>query len=153
VTQNVLRCTVSGVVASFWYTPEDKHAVVGALRRATTTSLGSVCLGSLGVAVVEGVRAAVQSLYTVRCVRGLCVCVADLLLGCAAAAWRCFNRWAFVMVGVWGYDFMAAGGVALDLLAAKGWTAVLEDYLVAGVLSLGSVTVCVCMCVFRVRCV
>lgn len=65
VLQNILTCTTSGVVASWWYQPNAKKATTGALYRSLTSSFGSICFGSLIVAVLQALR-------TVRPQRGVC---------------------------------------------------------------------------------
>lgn len=71
------------------------------LRRATSLSLGSVCLGSLTVALIATLRSFVQILGSLRCL-GTCVAwILDWALACVDAAFRNFNRWAFVYVGTW----------------------------------------------------
>ncbi|CAN0432883.1 unnamed protein product, partial [Ectocarpus fasciculatus] len=57
VIRNVVACTVSGSVASWWFTPEeDSTPVKGAFHRATTSSFGSLCKA-----------AAVQQLIAAAC--------------------------------------------------------------------------------------
>jgi hypothetical protein len=69
-----------------------------ALARASTTSLGSICLGSLVVAMIEGLRSSCQFLR--RCgVIGWCgTCFAQAVLSCIDAVWRYANRWGYVYV-------------------------------------------------------
>lgn len=138
ICENVLRCTVVGVVASWWYTPEVKDPVGPALARAAGPSLGSICVGSLLVSVVEGTRALVRSLMRSRLIGCCGGCVIDYVLACVEGLWRTFNRFAFVFVGVWGYAYCDAAHLALQLFEAKGWDVVLNDYLIGNVLFLGS---------------
>lgn len=56
VLQNILTCTTAGVVASWWYQPNTKKATAGALYRSLTSSFGSICFGSLIVAVLQALR-------------------------------------------------------------------------------------------------
>jgi hypothetical protein len=71
------------------------------LRRATSLSLGSVCVGSLTVALIATVRTLVQLLNSAR-VLGTCMAwLIDWVLASVEAAFRNFNRWAFVFVGTW----------------------------------------------------
>jgi hypothetical protein len=58
VIKNVLHVTVSGVVGTWWFAPQDalsvfSPAIVDSFSRATTYSFGSICMGSLLVAVVQ----------------------------------------------------------------------------------------------------
>jgi hypothetical protein len=66
VISNVAHVAISGTVASWWFHPperQDQAAVRGSLARALTWSLGSVCAGSLLVAVLEATRSMV-SIFT-----------------------------------------------------------------------------------------
>jgi len=63
VISNVAHVAISGTVASWWFHPperQDQAAVRGSLARALTWSLGSVCAGSLLVAVLEATRSLVS---------------------------------------------------------------------------------------------
>ena len=156
VCQNVLRCTVVGTIASWWYLPDACfEPVAPALARAAGPSLGSICVGSLFVGGIESLRALLRGmgggggggravgrgLCCCCCGCGLLGCLVDYALACVEAAWRTFNRFAFVFVGVWGYGYREGGRLAMSLFEAKGWEVVLNDYLIGNVLFLGSVMV------------
>jgi hypothetical protein len=53
VLKNITHVTTAGVVASWWYDPSRSSVVSGAYCRATTTSLGSIAMGSFFVAVLK----------------------------------------------------------------------------------------------------
>jgi hypothetical protein len=57
VFKNVVHTTVAGVVAAFWYSTESANTTTASLKRATTTSFGSICLGSLLVAILQTLHA------------------------------------------------------------------------------------------------
>lgn len=141
VCENVLRCTVVGVIASWWFAPELKDPVGASLARAAGPSLGSICVGSLLVSLIEGLRAFVRGLMNTRCITCCGGCLLDYLLACVEAAWQQFNRFAFVFIGVWGYPYSEAAHLALELFEAKGWQVVLNDYLIGNVLFLGSLLI------------
>lgn len=77
VVQNVLTCTTAGVVATWWYNPHPKHVTFGALYRSVTSSFGSICFGSLIVAILHAMRT-VRSLF---CCNGTCMANASCWLG------------------------------------------------------------------------
>lgn len=56
VLQNILTCSTAGVVATWWYQPQAKSVTFGAVYRSMTTSFGSICFGSLLVAVLQALR-------------------------------------------------------------------------------------------------
>uniref|UniRef100_A0A7S2F2D6 Choline transporter-like protein n=1 Tax=Octactis speculum TaxID=3111310 RepID=A0A7S2F2D6_9STRA len=48
-----------------------------------------------------------------------------------------FNKWAFVFVAVYGYDFQTAGTEAVELFRGLGWTVIVNDDLIGNGLALG----------------
>ena len=61
VLKNVVRATVSGVVGTWWFSPIEagsfcSTAVSASFIRSTTYSLGSICFGSLIVAILHMLR-------------------------------------------------------------------------------------------------
>lgn len=54
--------TAAGVAASFFYKDQRKNPVLGAVKRASTTSFGSVCLGLLVVTAVQTLRMVVDNI-------------------------------------------------------------------------------------------
>ena len=132
----VLQATVSGAVACWWFHPERRAPVRGSLFRAVTTSLGSLCCGSLLVAVVHTLRAALEHLKSR--LRGggtdrsgsrrnslidlLSICavvVADFLLRCLEEAFRYFNKYAYCYVAAYGHGFMQSGKQVTELFANR----------------------------------
>jgi hypothetical protein len=146
VLQNVLTCTTSGVVASWWYQPSAKKATTGALYRSLTSSFGSICFGSLIVAVLQALRTMATILKdkarddengALACV----ACLAECVLNCLEGIMEYFNQWAYVYVGIYGYDFRTSGKAVMDLFANRGWTAVINDDLTSSALTLGALGV------------
>lgn len=64
VFKNVAHTTVAGTVATFWYNSESAGATGSSLKRATTTSFGSICFGSLLVAILQALRAVRVPIWT-----------------------------------------------------------------------------------------
>ncbi|TMW65203.1 hypothetical protein Poli38472_009370 [Pythium oligandrum] len=146
VIQNVLTCTTAGVVATWWYQPHAERATFASMYRALTTSFGSICFGSLIVAILEAMRAMASLLkekaaeednMVLACV----ACMAECILGCLESLMEYFNKWAYVYVGVYGYSFRTSGKAVMDLFANRGWTAVINDDLTGGALTFGAVGV------------
>lgn len=57
VINNIVHATIAGTVGSWWFNAESKGATGRALKRSCTTSLGSICFGSLLVAILETLQA------------------------------------------------------------------------------------------------
>jgi hypothetical protein len=73
----ILPClvvTTAGMVASWWLVNDIERPTLGAFKRACTTSLGSICAGSLIVAVIQTV------LYLLRQARGVLAAFAACIL-------------------------------------------------------------------------
>jgi hypothetical protein len=151
VIQNILTCTTAGVVATWWYQPNAKKATVGALYRSVTTSFGSICFGSLIVAVLQALRtmadmakrrANEENNGGLACL----ACMAECILSCLANIMEYVNQWAYVYVGVYGYPFRTSGKAVMDLFNNRGWTAVINDDLTSSALSFGAMGVGVVTC-------
>jgi hypothetical protein len=85
VIQNTTHVTVAGTVGAWWFAPEDASSccsagMVGSFIRAVTTSFGSICFGSLLVALVQATKALVNSARNGD--NQILVCIADCILGC-----------------------------------------------------------------------
>ena len=138
VISSVVHVTTAGTVGTWWFEPQHANgccseAVQGSARRAVTTSLGSICFGSLLVALIQALRAMVHQARQAD--DGIVVCIADCLLGIIEAIAEYFNRWAFIYVGLYGYSFMEAGSNVMTLFKSRGWTVIITDDLVSNVLT------------------
>ena len=142
VIQNTLHTTTAGAVSSWWILPEDEGGsfsnrgccgqdVSDALYRSCTYSFGSICFGSLLVAILQTLE---QWARQTRNRRDLVSCVIQCIVICLRAYLEYFNSWAFCYVGIYGYDYLSAGRKVIDLFKARGWTTLITDRLVFRVL-------------------
>ena len=142
--KNIVHCTTAGAVGSWWFVATPQDPVWGAFRRACTTSFGSICLGSLIVAVLSAIRAMINAARRNRRGRGSVSTVhhaffstaaattqsyahgsfvrVQILLSCAGCFVGCverlmeyFNHWAFIEVALYGKDFKTAGKDAMRI--------------------------------------
>jgi hypothetical protein len=67
VLQNILTCSTAGVVATWWYQPQAKSVTFGAFYRSMTTSFGSICFGSLLVAILQAMRSVRSQQGIIQC--------------------------------------------------------------------------------------
>jgi len=95
-----------------------------------TTSFGSVCFGSLLVAIVQALRQIANMARNNQDANGLLVCCAQCILGCLESLLEYFNKWAFVYVGLYGYSYIEAGKNVITLFKDRGWEAIIADNLV-----------------------
>ena len=50
---------------------------------------------------------------------GILLCIIECLLHLVQRIAQYFNKWAFVYVGLYGYDYLTAGKKVLDLFQGK----------------------------------
>ena len=149
--QDIVRVTVASAVGTWWFHPEEispccTTTVTKAFWRATTTSLGSICLGSL---VVLPAQIVTQTWKRLLCI-GFTVSSNPepiATLGCcgrlgSVARWvqRC-NRWSFSYIGMYGYGFSEGGEKAMQLFETREWMVVVKDNLIHNVLLMASVVI------------
>lgn len=100
VLQNTIHTTIAGVVGTWWFVPDESgfcgKAVCGSLFRTLTTSFGSVCFGSLLVAIIEALRQIIYMMRDNDDIGPFIACCIDCLLGCIEGLVEYFNKW-----GMW----------------------------------------------------
>eukprot|EP00978_Attheya_sp_CCMP212_P014217 scaffold36176_cov48-Attheya_sp.AAC.2 len=138
--ENVVRTTVAGTVGTWIFSPTEASSfcssgVTDSLTRSTTYSLGSICFGSLIVAVLQLIRSLLHSSARNRR-NGILSCIAQCLLAFIERLVRYFNKWAFVYVGLYGYSYIEAGKSVMELFQARGWSAIISDNLINRLLSI-----------------
>lgn len=140
VMKNVVRVTVSGVVGTWWFSPAEaaslcSDAVRHSLIRSTTSSFGSICFGSLIVAILHILRNALHSAQNNRNA-GVLRCIAMCILSYIERLVEYFNKWAYVYVGLYGYGYVDAGKRVISLFKTRGWQTIIADNLVGRLLGI-----------------
>lgn len=143
VITNTVHVTTVGVIGTWWFVPDEassccSRALTDSFVRATTYSFGSICFGSLVVAVVQALRA-LHRMAQDNEDMSILVCIIDCILACIQGIIEYFNKWAYVYVGLYGYSYLDAGRNVLTLFQHKGWTTIITDDLADNVLSMISV--------------
>lgn len=141
VGKNVLHVTTAGVVGTWWFAPDEactfcSPAVNDSLVRACTFSAGSVCLGSLLTAILQVLHHLAHAARRHGRGHEFLLCVLDCILGCLERLTTYFNKFAYVYIGLYGYDYLTAGKKVMSLFVERGWTAIINDNLVSRVLAL-----------------
>lgn len=145
VIQNTVHVTSAGVIGTWWFSPDEtssccSRALMDSFVRATTYSFGSICFGSLLVAIVQALRHMNHALRdNDEC--NILVCIIDCILGCLEAILEYLNKWAYIYVGLYGYSYLEAGKNVMTLFQNKGWTVIITDDLIENVLFMVSVGV------------
>ena len=145
VIQNTIHVVIAGVVGTWWFAPDDASSccsagIFGSIKRALTTSFGSICFGSLLVAIIQALRTLADSN------RGdgegnMLLCLVSCILSCLEGILEYFNKWAFIYVGLYGYGYMDAGKNVIQLFKSRGWSALIADDLVGRALATLSLVV------------
>lgn len=157
VLSNILHTTTAGTIASWWVSKSrNQRALREALYRSCTTSLGSICLGSLVVAIVSTLETIVSmAINTKKKLEeedrkrekrrdqrphrndNRSNEIVKQLLQWLRKISEYVNAWAFVYVGLYGDTYWTAGKkVASSLFSQAGRSTFASDHLVYRVLGL-----------------
>jgi len=146
VVTNIVHVTTAGTIGAWWFSPplaeynynrgiccSHSSAVTGSLHRACTYSFGSICYGSLLIAILQTLE------QLARRARGnrraiLLSCLMECLLSCLRGWMEYFNSWAFVYIALYGYPYIEAGKNVMTLFQTRGWMTIIADRLVFRVL-------------------
>jgi len=137
VVMNWVHVVGAGTFATDYFSGRHnvKDPVYGAAKRASTTSFGSICLGSFLVALLRTIRTVVRSMADscdsfVACFILCCLACIDNLISY-------FNQYAFAQVAIYGKSFVQAAKDTFALIHGHGIEAVINDCLIGPVLNLG----------------
>lgn len=148
VITNIMHCTTSGTVGSWWFCGFGDPSwcsrdVTDSLGRSMTFSLGSICFGSLIVAVLQLLEGMARSARRNRD-GALIACLLECILRFIRRWVEYFNSWAFVYVALYGYDYQTAGKNVITLFKNRGWSSFVADRLVFRVLYSVKLVVGIC---------
>jgi len=137
VIKNIVHVTVSGLIATVYFMGDMMPAnpTVGSFKRAVTTSFGSICLGSLIVALIKTIRTLVRMARNEE--NGLLVAIVDCILSCIDGLVQYFNHYAFCQVAIYGKSFCDSAKATWALFQSSGLEAIANDNLIDGVLWMG----------------
>jgi Plasma-membrane choline transporter len=150
VGKNIIHVSTAGVVGTYWFAPEDAStfwspAIYDSFYRSVTYSFGSICFGSLITTLLQILNHWIREAKRMhrRTIIGpsVILCMLECISGFLERIVTYFNKWAYVYVGLYGYDYLTAGSKVITLFADRGWTTIINDHLVSSVLSLVSVMI------------
>ncbi|KAG0244121.1 plasma-membrane choline transporter-domain-containing protein [Mortierella sp. GBAus27b] len=146
VIKNIVHVTISGVYACYYFlmgSPQgiSKSPTWESFKRACTTSIGSICFGSLIIAVVQTLRALAQML------RGdgdngllaFLACLIDCILGCLQGLLEYVNKYAYCQVAIYGKPYIAAARDTWTILTDRGIVQIINDNLIGNVWAMGAI--------------
>ncbi|CAI5736985.1 unnamed protein product [Peronospora destructor] len=136
VAKNVVHCITAGAVGEWWFGAHDVNTIQRAQTRALTTSLGSICVGSLVVAALNALHALLLSTPR-RKAKGSANACLEFLVKLVMRNMQYFNKYAFCQIALYGKDFWLAGSDTMQLFRDRGWTALVNDSLISSVLAVG----------------
>lgn len=109
--------------------------VCNSFIRTITTSFGSICFGSLLVAILQALKTIANTARNSDdC--AIVACIFECILGCLQSLVEYFNKWAFIYVGVYGDTYVQSGKSVMQLFRNRGWEAIIADDLVGGAIGL-----------------
>lgn len=128
---NTIHVTTAGTVGTWWFVPGEASgcwstALRDSFCRATTYSFGSICLGSLLVAIVQALEAMARQARQNEDGQ-LLACLLECILSCIRDIVEYFNRWAYVYVGLYGFGYIEAGRNVIQLFQQKGYSTIITD--------------------------
>ncbi|KAL6617660.1 DUF580-domain-containing protein [Neocallimastix californiae] len=157
VINNVVHVTISGVFATYYFRGvvdqgtnkieiDVKNPTMKSFKRAMTTSFGSICFGSLIIAVIQTLEAIARQIKNqsandenyILCIIACCI---ECILSCIGDMIEYFNVYAFTEVAIYGKSYCEAAKDTWTLCKARGIEALINDNLIGNVLSIGGVTV------------
>lgn len=165
VIKNIFHTTIAGVVGTWWFDPEEarsasargnggllgccgcSNAIWDSWIRSGFYSLGSIAFGSLLVGILKilafVVRCGRKKRDQQRRMRGVegtdfVFCLLQFFVERLESFVEYINVWAYVYVGLYGYDYWTAGKQVGALFRARGWDVIITDNLVDRSLSMMS---------------
>jgi hypothetical protein len=135
VLRNTLHVVTAGTVGTWWATSSGGDPTWGSLKRACSTSFGSIALGSLIIAVIQAIRAFAEGArnnarrngnFAALCCAAFAVCLIRML----EDIMRYFTAYAFCQVALYGTNFWESGRNAFLLFTRRGWMAVFNDVII-----------------------
>ena len=117
VIKNTAHTTMCGVYATYYFLEGSGQNIVSptwnSAKRALTYSFGSICYGSLIIAVIQFLRQLTRNAARERefnFVTFILICIA-CLLSCIQDILEYMNHYAFAQVAIYGKDFCSAAKV------------------------------------------
>lgn len=151
VLKNIIHVTISGVYGSWYFCSQKpggfpKGATRGAFRRATTNSFGSICFGSLLVAIVQLLRQACSVAQQTEATQGnimgqIFFCLLGCIIGILDWAIQFINEYAFSYIALYGKAYIPAAKTTWTMMRDRGVDALVNQCLINPVFSMGSVFV------------
>eukprot|EP00002_Diphylleia_rotans_P030794 TRINITY_DN6369_c0_g1_i1.p1 TRINITY_DN6369_c0_g1~~TRINITY_DN6369_c0_g1_i1.p1 ORF type:complete len:522 (+),score=90.27 TRINITY_DN6369_c0_g1_i1:49-1614(+) len=145
VLKNVVHVTVAGTTATWYFhATTRKDPTLQSFKRATTTSFGSICFGSLLVAIMRIIRYIAESARkqsdSDSGEKGLFslvfMCIGECIIRILGRLLEIFNYFAYIQIAIYGSTFIQAGKDAWSLFKSSGMELLVNNNLMDGVVFL-----------------
>ncbi|KAG9290148.1 hypothetical protein G9A89_010454 [Geosiphon pyriformis] len=154
VIKTIVHVTDAGVYAAYYFlegTPQGTGSAptLSSLKRACTTSLGSICFGSLIIALLNTLRAIFRTIANSDDgALGFLACCFAYILSCIEGLVEYFNHYAYVEVAIFGKSYCEAAKDTWTLIKDRGVEAIINDNLIGNVLAMGAIFIGVLCALF-----
>lgn len=130
-----LHVVVSGTVGAWWVKTDAKDPTWGSIRRAYTTSLGSISFAAFVIAVIQTIKQIVREAESRARRNGnaaaaCCLLFLRCIIQCIEDIARYLSTYALVRVALFGEPFVEAGKKTFAMFTERGWTAVINDTII-----------------------
>lgn len=140
VMYGVITVTASGVTATQYYAGRENmptYPTKASFKRATTTSFGSICFGSLIVSIIELIRFLINSAESDNSDgSSFLACCLMCLLSIIESIVEYINSYAFVYIAIYGSDYIDSAKRTFTLIQNCFCAAIFNDALIEPALNI-----------------
>ncbi|CAF1233408.1 unnamed protein product [Rotaria sp. Silwood1] len=126
---NIAHFLTVCTVGQWWFPGEysQQYSIRNSIKRAFTTSFGSLCYGSLFKTLIKP-----KHLPTTEnnCRKNIFSCVFSCIFLTVKRAMSYFNEWTFIYSTLTGQGFVDSSRSFTELFQKRGWTVVINDNLI-----------------------
>ena len=132
---NLAHFITACMVGQWWFEGEEnqQYSMRTSIKRAFTTSFGTICFGSFFEALIKALRRSVED--NNRGNRSIVSCIIGCILRIIERAIGYLNEWAFIFAALTGQGFVQASKSFIELFKQRGWTAVINDAVIGTTLA------------------
>ncbi|CAF3447770.1 unnamed protein product [Rotaria socialis] len=126
---NIIHFITACTVGDWWFTSDGSghYGMSNSIKRAFTTNLGTICFGSLFEAIIKTLRFLIGDGHRKNCL----TCIIDCVLRMIEKLIGYLNEWAFTFAALTGQGYVQASRSFIELFKKRGWTAVINNSIVA----------------------
>nr|CCC93816.1 conserved hypothetical protein [Trypanosoma congolense IL3000] len=137
VVGNLMHVTTAGLTATWYFAGKNnmpRNPTLASFKRGVTTSFGSICFGSLLVAIIRVIRVIVSSAENSN--HEVLRCIFLCIINCLENLLEYFNTYAFVHVAIYGCGYIEAAKKTWELCKQCAFAAIFNDSFIDVTLSL-----------------